>query len=302
MNAIATRIRWLAWLSIPFLVAAAVPPAPTVESALAAANALFNAQQHAEAKAAFGRVLALSPDNAEANFRLGLYACDAGEWEKALAYEAKALAADPKNAKYQYGWGAANGIAALKSGLLSKLGYAHKCLAAYQRAAELEPSNPQYHYALFSYYTQAPGFAGGDKDLALVQAAEIKKLDPQLGRQAYAEWYLRQHKPDLAFQEYEVVLRESPNDYVALYHVGLVALFSGQRLEQGLAALRHCLALDVPKGSPSHANVHWRIGSLLEKTGQAELARTEYAAALKENPNFRPAISAMAKLAPGARH
>lgn len=257
-----------------------------VTEALRHANALFDAHQYNEAKAAFAKVLTLDPDNVDANWRLGLYACDAGDWEKALALEDRALRHDPNDARLQYGWGAANGVAALKSGLFSKLGYAHKCLAAYRRAAELEPKNAQYRYALFSFYQQAPGFAGGDRDLARDEANALRTLDPGLARQAWALIDIMDKNVDAAFHEYDVFLRDHPDDYLTLYSCGMIAIIAGQRIDDSLAALRHCLRLQTPAGLPSHADVHCKIAALYEKKGDRRTARIEYLAALKEDANF----------------
>jgi tetratricopeptide (TPR) repeat protein len=286
------------------LVLAAIPASswaetsPGVTETLANANRLFNEHSYGAAKTAFQNVLKLDPNNGEANWRLGLYACDAGEWEKALAYEALALDLNPNSAKYQYGWGAANGVAALKSGLFSKFGYAKKCLAGYRRAVELEPSNAMYHFALFSYYQLAPGFVGGDMDLAREQAEALRKLDPVLAREAWARWYLAEKKPDQAFGEYEAALREQPDDYFALYCFGVVSVTTGLRLDDGIASFRRCLTLKVPSGRPSYADVRCKIATLYEKKNDRAGARTEYLAALKENPNYGQAKQGLKKLGP----
>ncbi|HEX3729432.1 MAG TPA: tetratricopeptide repeat protein [Opitutaceae bacterium] len=267
-----------------------------LKAELAAADALRDAQRSVDARAAYAKILQEAPDNPEANCSYGLYACDAGDWQTALRCEAKALAADPHNARYQYGWGAANGTAALKASLFSKLGYAKKCLAAYQRASELEPRNLQYHWGLLQYYQQAPGIVGGDMAQAYVQAAELKKLDPSSGHQAFAQLYLREKKYGLAFQEYDEALRAAPDSYSDLYNFGRLALMTGQRLEEALGAFRRCLALTPGRGLPTHGNVHWRIGGVFEQQGHPDQARAEYLEALKEQPGFRPAQQALDKL------
>ena len=273
---------------------------PDLRQEVAAANALVAAQRGAEARAAWGRILARHPDNPDADCSLGLYACDDGEWEKALAYEGKALAADPNNARYQYGWGAANGVSALKAGIFSKMGYAKKCLAAYRRASELAPENLQYHWALLSFYQQAPGFAGGDLELAYVQAADIAKIDTEAGREAFGQLYVKEKKYDLAFRQYDEAIRAAPNDYAALYNFGRLTLNTSLRLDEGLAAFRRCLEPNAPqaKNAATRANVHWRLGSVLERQNRAEEARREYLAALQEQPNYRQAKQALEKLGP----
>jgi tetratricopeptide (TPR) repeat protein len=91
------------------------------------------------------------------------------------------------------------------------------------------------------------------------------------------------------------VLRQSPDDYMALYHIGRCAALSGEQIERGIAALRRCLAVPAPAGDgkPRAADVHYRLGNLLEKKGEAAGARAEYAEALRENPDFRPAKVAL---------
>jgi tetratricopeptide (TPR) repeat protein len=286
---------------LPFILALPISVAfasnADVTRALADANALFAANHRTEAQAAFEKVLELAPENGDANFRLGMYAIDRGDWEAALKYEEKAIDANPNHAGYQFGWGAANGIAAMKANVFSKLGYAHKCQAAYERAVALEPTAPQYRFALLQFHLQAPGFAGGDRKVAYEQAAEIKKLNSDLGRQAYIQVYLAEKKYDLAFSEFDGVLTRTPPDYPALYSYGRLTLMTKQHLEEGLSAFRRCLEIPAEdKFHPAPADVHWRVGSVLEQMGKLADARAEYTAALKEDPQYKPAQKALAKL------
>jgi hypothetical protein len=104
-----------------------------------------------------------------------------------------------------------------------------------------------------------------------------------------------------ALQEYDGVWRESSEDRQLQYDFGFVTVVSGQRMDDGLAAFRRCLAL-VPAGaeeSRARAEVHWRMGTVWERKGQPEAARAEYLAALKELPDFRPAKQALEKLGGG---
>ena len=269
-----------------------------IQSDLAAANALLEARKIPEARAAFEKILADSPGNPGANSSIALLACDDGNWEKALRHASTAIATEPNHARHQYVWGAANGIAALKGGVFAKLGHAKKCLAAYKRAVELEPESIQYRWALLNYFQQAPSFAGGDKALAYAQAEEIKKLDPERGRQALVQVYVSEKKYDLAFGEYDELLRVSPDDYDVLYQFGRLTLMSGQRLNEGMAAFRHCLTLPPPNQNEAlmRADLHWRLGNVWEAKNQPDHAREEYNMSLKEDPAFRPALRALEKL------
>ena len=267
-----------------------------VAAELAKADALRDAQRAAEAKAAYAKILQESPDNPDANCSYGLYASDEGDWKTALKCEGKALAADPDNARYQYGWGVANGIAALKGVVFTKVTHAQRCLAAFQRAAHLAPGNLQYRWSLMLYYEQAPGFLGGSMDLAYAEATAIRKLNAASGGEAFAQLYIRDKKYDLAFHEYDEALRAAPDNYSVLYNFARLTQQSGERLDAGLAALRHCLALKPAQGDPSHASVHWLTGLVFERQGRPDEARKEYDQALKEEPNFQAARQALDRL------
>ncbi|HVW19637.1 MAG TPA: tetratricopeptide repeat protein [Opitutaceae bacterium] len=267
-----------------------------VAAELAKADALRDAHEAEAAKAVYAKILRIAPDNPEANCSYGLYAADEGDWRRALKCEAKAVAADPGNARYQYGWGVANGKAALKGVVFAKMAHARKCLAAFQRASELAPDNLQYRWSLMLYYEQAPAILGGNMDLAYAEATAIKKLNVVSGREAFAQVYTRDRKYDLAFQEYEQLLQAAPDSYSDLYDLGQLTLSAGRHLEQGLAALRRCLALPPVRGGPTHAEVHWRIGGILERQGRSDLARAEYLEALKEEPQLQPARQALDRL------
>ena len=203
---------------------------------------------------------------------------------------------EPQNARYHLGLGNAYGQSAQKAGVLSKFGLAKKCRAEFERAVELEPANVDFHQALFGYYQADPSLVGGGADKAATEAAIIKKLDPARGRQAFAALYVGEKKYELAFAEYDEVLKASPTDYSALYQVGRLAAISGQNVDRGLASLQTCLEATPPTGLPGHAAVHWRIGNLHEKKGDPAKARIAYEAALKIDPNHAAAAESLKKL------
>jgi tetratricopeptide (TPR) repeat protein len=61
-------------------------------------------------------------------------------------------------------------------------------------------------------------------------------------------------------------------------------------------ALKKCLTLSPPAGSPGHDAAYWRLGNLWEKKGDKKAARAAYEAALAINPNFQQAIDSLKKL------
>lgn len=266
------------------------------QSRLDAAAALAREGKPNEARAAYEAILKSDPRSVPAAVALANLAFQKDEVDKAIGIMEAAVKAAPNDSDAHRVLGDAYGRSAQKAGLLSKWGLAKKCLAAYERAVELDPKNVNSRYALFEYYRQAPGMAGGGIDKATAQAAEIKKLDPVRGRQAFANLYVGEKKYAEAFAEFDEVLKTAPDDYSALYQVGRLAAVTGERLDRGLAALRRCLELPPPENQPGHAAAHWRIGNLLEKKNDPAGARAAYQAALKVDPKFNQAAEALKKL------
>jgi tetratricopeptide (TPR) repeat protein len=264
---------------------------PSREEALA----LYTARNYSAARVAFGALARELPEDPEIEFHLGRLALWFDDGGEALARLEKIATRIPGDARVQNALGDAYGLAAQKAGLLAKLGWARKCRAAYERAVALAPREPAYRWSLLGFYLVAPGIAGGCRDSALAQAVAIEKLDPVHGRIARATVYLADRNYDAAFGVFEPEMRRVPDDFLASYHFGRCAAVSGERLADGLAALRRCLHLRPPPGDglPTLAHVHHRIGMILEKQGRVAEAAAAYAAAKREDPDFNAAKTAL---------
>lgn len=263
---------------------------------LDAAEALFRAGKAAEAEAAYAAIAKEDPQNPEVAIRLSRLALQRGEPEKAVRLMEEAVEWAPNHSECHRALGDAYGRFAQTASVFRRFGLAKKCLAAYQRAVELDPQNVEARMCLFDYYRLAPGFIGGSKDKAAAQAAEIKKLDPARGGHALATLHASERNYERAFAEINEVLKTTPDDYRANYELGHLAVTTRQQLDRGLASLRRCLALAPPANQPGHAAVHWRIGHLLEQKADIAAARSAYAASLELDPNFKPAAESLRKL------
>jgi len=254
----------------------------------------------AAAEAAARTLVGANPADAEAHALLGEAEVAKGDADAAVRAWEKAAELAPARSDYQRQLGDAYGFAAQKAGMLSMIGLAKKCRRAYEKAVALDPRNVGARQSLLDYYQMAPGLMGGGMDKAYEQAAAISALDAARGRRAYAMLHAADRKYEVAFAEFEEVLKAAPDDYAALYQVGKLAATSGQFLDRGLAALRRCLELPVPEaaGTPEHAAAHWRIGNILEKQNDPAGARAAYQAALKLDATFTQADDALKNLRP----
>lgn len=280
-------------LALGILAAAAAAAAD-----LSSARALLDAKKLPEAQRAFEQLAATDPKNAEVNYHLGDLALRRNELEKGVAYLEKAVAADPQNSRYHHRLGDAYGTQAAEASVFRQLGFAKKCLAAYERAVALDPDNIEARASLFEFYRRAPSLLGGGIDKATAQATAVKQLNPARGRFLFATLYAGEKKYAEAFAEYDEVLKTNPDDFGALFQIGRLAATTGQFVDRGLTSLRRCLELPAPTtpNSPGHAAAHWRLGNLLEKKQDPAGARAAYEAALKLDPNFTPAADSLKKL------
>lgn len=263
---------------------------------LAAARELYGQRKDAEALAAYQRLAAADASAAEPQFYLGLLAMRRDDPTTAVGFLEKAATFDAANGEYQRRLGDAYGRSAQKAGMLSKIGWARKSLAAYERAVALAPSSLEARLSLMNFYQQAPGIAGGSMEKAYAQTTEIGKIDAARGRVALASLYIAEKRHAEAFAVYQSVLKDQPDDYGALFQIGRLAAVTGERLELGAAALRQCLAATPPADSPPHAAAHWRLGNIQEKQGDKAAARASYETSLKLDPNFRPAQESLKAL------
>lgn len=282
--------------AIGFLLGGVCLPAEGEAPTLDAAVALFNHHQLAKAQKAFEALVATNPGNSDVPFYLGQIALQRGEREKAVAYLEKAVALSPKDSRMHMVLGDAYGVTAQNAGFFSQLGWAKKCEAEYERAIELDPKNIDARWDLMEYCCQAPSIAGGGKDKAMEQAQAIGRLDATRGHFAAATVYSADNNSESAFTEFAEVVKAEPGNYGANYQMGRLAAQTGQRLEEGLAALRRCLSLDPPENVPGHAAAHWRIGNILELQGDKVGARAAYEASLKADPKFSKAIDSLKNL------
>ncbi len=256
-----------------------------------AAVAAYEARHYSDARTRF-RALPRTPANAVAvDFYLGRLALWFDDGDEALARLESAARRAPREARIQNALGDAYGLAAQQANVLLKLGWAEKCLAAYERAVALEPDNLAFRWSLLGYYLVAPAIAGGGNRKAGQQVEMIKRLDPPTGRIACATMLLAEKRYAEAFAQFDDALREQPDDFVLLYNVGRCAAVSGQQLDRGRVALQRCLQLEVPPGGeemPTRACVHYRLANILERMGDRAGAEAEYAAAVREHLDFRP--------------
>jgi tetratricopeptide (TPR) repeat protein len=133
--------------------------------------------------------LKAKPDDAALNFLMGKTCFLLQDWENAEDYFERAVELEDTNSQYHYWLGNAKGARAQHGGILKAPGRAKACKRGYERAIELDPHNVSARFGLLQYLMQAPGFVGGNKDKARIQADSIAYYDTLVGFQAKASIY-----------------------------------------------------------------------------------------------------------------
>ena len=238
--------------------------------------------------------------------------------DAAVALGEKAVAAEPGSSQAWLWLGRSYGRKAQKASIFSQLGLAKKCKTAFEKSVALDPKNVDARDGLVNYYLQAPGLAGGSKEKAKEQAAEIVKLDALRGHIVFGSVLAADKDLAGAEAEYKKANEAEPNGYrgaVALsgfyinqkrwadarvlwqkrlasadpadalphYQLARIALLSESDLEKGVEHMKAYLSVPPLPERPTWADAHWRLGLLYEKLGRKDDARMELREALKLN-------------------
>lgn len=263
---------------------------------LAAARQLFDGGRFPEARAAFERLVAAEPRNAEALFYLGWTAFRQNQPAESAKLLEKATALDGTKSVYFRVLGDACVEMIQRASFFAKAGWARRSLTAYDKAVALDPDDLDARSARLNYYWHAPGIAGGSMDKARAEAREIAKRDPVRGAQALADLNVAEKKYAEAFAVIDELITQHPDNQPAQYQLGRLAAITGQQLERGETALQAYLQYSPVGREPAPCAAHWRLGMIHERKGDAAAARTEYEAALNLAPDFAVARDALQKL------
>ena len=178
---------------------------------------LFNTEKYDEASKVFTGFTDKEPDNPVGWYYLGRLCFIDNDFEMAIDHLKKAVKLDQNNSEYYHWLGKAYRKNIEKVSKFKIPVIAIKWKSAFEKAVELDANNIQARFELMMYYLNAPTVAGGSKEKAHEQAAEIKKRDPQMGHEAYANIYKVEKKYELAEKEYIALIETDPKNFN--YHI-----------------------------------------------------------------------------------
>lgn len=290
---------------------------------------LFEATDYAEAQRFF-TAIDRGSEGAWVDYYLGRVHLQQEEVEAAIERLIEATETEPDSSLFHLWLGDAYVQRIEQVGMLKKMGLAKKARTSFERAVELSPRDYEAREALMGYYLNAPAIAGGGRDKAEQQVAEMKKIDPTKGhlmmgrihsededwkaaageyRQAIeagdrsAEAYYRlgfamQQDGDheAAFSAFEEAIVMDPGDLSAYYQIGRTAIFSKTNLDRAVECLSFYVEQPPQRGLPGVEHAHWRLGMVYELQDKDELAASEYRAALQLDAGHDEARKALKAL------
>ena len=236
----------------------------------------------------------------------------------------------PGDSNTQMWLGRAYGLKASNAGPFTGLSLAKKVRLAFERAAQLDPTNVPALTALGEFYIAAPALVGGGLDKAERVAAQLQPSSSSASHRLLAmiaekrkdmsraegefkaavaagktsdawvdlgNFYERQHQPDQAVAALHSALDADLTHGPALMDVASILTDAHRAPDLAEKVLRLYLASSAKSEDAPAFKVHFQLGQLLATRGDQAGAQREYAAALQLASAFTPAR----KAAQGAR-
>lgn len=160
--------------------------------------------------------LASNPNDAQAAYFLAAAKEIFGDLQGALPLAERAVALEPRNARYHYQVGSICISLAQSAGIFKGLGMARRFKKEMETAIELDPKSLDARQALMEFYWQAPTIAGGDKKKARGIAEEIGQIDAAQGYLAQVTLAQLEKNTSGVENFYRKALAASPHDYRVL--------------------------------------------------------------------------------------
>ncbi len=251
------------------------------------------------------------------------------QWDNALHAAEKSVALEPRDSFYHEWLGRAAGRKAENSNPFTAFGLARRVRVAFERAVTLDGNNIQARADLAEYYLEAPGFLGGDKNKARLQADAIAPHYQALSDYLYARveekqgsgraeerykqaiassgnsarywvelgyYYRRAGRPQDMETAITQALTAPHHDGMPAYDGAFVLLRTGRNFPIAVQMLRQYLSGSELSEDGPVFRARYLLGELLEKQGDRQHAIEEFRAALVLAPQFRPARDALNRI------
>jgi tetratricopeptide (TPR) repeat protein len=274
--------------------------------------------------------LTANPQDAEAYHLLSRAYYSVQRWDDAISNGERAVSLKPADSDYHMWLGRAYGEKASASNFLTAIELAKKVRAQFETAVQLNGNNFAARADLSEFYVDAPGFLGGGKDKARIQADQIISLEPATAHWIRSIVAQKEKKFDVAEQELLAAVHTSKDpgsrwmDLAAfyrersqlkqmenainnglsvpnrpapvLYDAADILIRAGRNFDGAAEMLRSYMNSGDPGDDAPLFQAHYLLGTLLEKMGDRAGAAAQYRAALALARDFQKAQDALKRL------
>jgi tetratricopeptide (TPR) repeat protein len=147
---------------------------------------LVEARHYKRARPALEARVQANPNDAQAAYLLSKVKQAFHDYDGALPLAEKAVALNPRSSAYHLQLAFVVGDIAQKANKLAQFGHARRFRKEVETALALDPKSVDARLAMISYYLEAPGIMGGDRQKAEAMAQEILAINPARGYLAQA--------------------------------------------------------------------------------------------------------------------
>lgn len=167
-----------------------------------------------------------------------------------------------------------------------KVGVAKSALSSWQRVVSIEPENDMGLYAIFSFFFQAPGIAGGDKEEAAKVLSMLEQLESPYADMAKATIANDEEDFEMA-EKLFISATKKISDRGGPYFALAQFYFQQERYEDSLEILDRYELTTQAWHDPDRAMTYFYRGNILTEFGKPDQARASYQKALSAKPNQR---------------
>lgn len=251
------------------------------------------------------------------------------DWDRAEGRCKRAVELQPNNSGFHRWLGRVYGEKAGRATF--PIGLAIKTREEFQRAAELDPTDPYAGVDVAEFYVEAPGIMGGGTDKAREQAKRIGKISPAQEHWVYARIAEKNKDYTTAESEYRQMIEAAHGDaeawlnlaffyrnrkryndmeqafvkmnqapmphHEALFEAANSLFRTGRAFSFAIELMRRYFSEGPVEEAPAF-KAHYLLGQLLEKQGDKAAAATEYRSGLALARNYEPCRQGLQRVAP----
>ena len=251
---------------------------------------LLNNRDAAQAEQILDTFLNEDKNQPEVYYYLGVASLINQDFETSIDRLEKAIKLNDQDYRYYERLGDAFGMKAQKTNIFSAMFVIGDMRANWEKAVELKPDIVSARDRLFSYYIEAPGIAGGDKDKALVLANQVLALNPASGHMLLFRYYSKLEKDVEAEHELLIAAKLDSLNSNLMNSAGYYYL-NRNNTQDALLWFDKYVSL-----KPDDPNSYDSRGDCFTKAEQYDSALVMYETALQNDPGFEPSLYKRARM------